>query len=365
MSTRENRSPVALRARDIADLAITAGYPCVSVILPTRPASCMTQEDRSRLDDLVGDVERELTERSVTNRSVLMEKLSDQVDRAAGQPTDRGLCIYVSRAVARSFRLPQSVTARAVVESSFATRPLITALHRMPPHVVLVLHPTCAHLYAAEDGGLRPVGRCEPFDAGRPIRIPAAGQVGASSTRSDVSARFLRRVDRMLGDYRADHPSPLVLVGPVRLLDEFCAVSGNLERLAARVDDRDCATALDLALVGITAVEAYLRTRRDEALALLRHTHADRPSDVASGIEECWRVLGLRQPAMLVVEENFISAGTSAPGRGGSTGSTGQDEVHDLVDDLMEQVILMGGQLALVADGDLAEHDRVALVLRR
>ena len=30
-------------------------------------------------------------------------------------------------------------------------------------------------------------------------------------------------------------------------------------------------------------------------------------------------------------------------------------DVHDLVDDLMEQVILMGGQLALVADGDLPD----------
>ena len=38
--------------------------------------------------------------------------------------------------------------------------------------------------------------------------------------------------------------------------------------------------------------------------------------------------------------------------------------VHDLVDDLMEEVILRGGQLALVDDGDLADHG-IALVLRR
>jgi hypothetical protein len=38
--------------------------------------------------------------------------------------------------------------------------------------------------------------------------------------------------------------------------------------------------------------------------------------------------------------------------------------VHDLVDDLMEVVIMRGGQLALVAGGDLAEHGRVALISR-
>lgn len=352
---------MALRTRVIADLAITSGYPCISVLVPTKPSPRMTKEDRSLLDDLVRDVERQFVERGVMNRSVLLDKLSEQVDRAAAEPTDRGLCIYVNRAVGRSFRLPQPVTARAVVESTFATRPLIAALRRMPPHVVLLLHPTCAHLYAAEDGGLRPVGGCEPFGSGRPVRVPGAGQPGASGARTELMAMFLRRVDQMLGDYRADHPSPLVLVGSPRLLGEFCATSGHLERLAGRVDDRDCATALDVALAAFTSVEAYLRTRRDDGLALLRRAEADRPTDVASRIERCWRAVGRRRPAMLLVEENFISAGTSVPGRGTPGGAPEAADVHDLVDDLMEQVILMGGQLALVADGNLAAHDRIAL----
>lgn len=365
MSARAGVSPVALRTRDVADLATIAGYPCISILLPTTPSRRMTRPDRERLDELVVEVERRLVERSVMNRSLLLEKLSDEVAGASEQPTDRGLCIYVNRAVARSFRLPEPVDARAVVESTFATRPLIAALHRMPPHVVLLLHPTCAHLYAAEDGGLRPVGRQEPFGHGRPIRVPGAGQPDAASARSDVSRRFLCSVDEMLGDYRADHPSPLVLAGPPRLLDEFCARSRHLERLAGRIDDRSCASVVDLALAGITAVEGYLRTRRDDALAMLRQAEAERPTDVASGIEECWRSVGPRRPAMLLVEENFISAGASAPGRDARPGSVGHADVHDLVDDLMEQVILMGGQLALVADGDLTGHDRIALVLRR
>jgi hypothetical protein len=356
---------VALRTRDIADLAVTSGYPCITILMPTKPSPCLTREDRTRLDELVEDVGRRLAEGSVMNRSLLLEKLCDQVTSVVEHSTDRGLCIYVNRAVARTFRLPQPVAARAVVESTFATRPLVAALHRMPPHVVLLLHPTCAHLYAAEDGGLRPVGRHEPFGSGRPIRVPGAGQPGALAARADLMGRFLRRVDQMLGDYRSDHPSPLVLVGSPQLLDEFCARSGNLERLAGRVDDRDCATALDLALASITAVEGYLRTRRDDALVQLRQAEAERPADVASGIEDCWRAVGPRRPAMLLVEENFISPGASLRGRSIASGASEQAEVHDLVDDLMEQVILLGGQLALVADGDLMAHDRIALVLRR
>lgn len=40
--------------------------------------------------------------------------------------------------------------------------------------------------------------------------------------------------------------------------------------------------------------------------------------------------------------------------------------MHDLVDDLMEVVTIRGGQLqlALVGNGDLAEHGRLALISR-
>lgn len=364
MNARASGAPVALRTRDIADLAMTSGYPCISVHLPTKPSPRMAREDRDRLDGLVAEVERQLAEQGETKKSRLLDTLVDQVTSVAGQPTDRGLCIFVNGTVARSFRLPQPVTARAVVESTFATRPLIAALHRMPPHVVLLLHPTCAHLYAAEGGALRPVGHSDPFGSGRPIRVPG-GRTGATVARSELMSTFLDQVDQMLGDYRADHPSPLVLVGPPRLLDEFCAHSRNLERVAGRVDDRDCATALDLALAGITAVEAYLRTRRDDALEQLRRAEVDRPTTVVSGIESCWRALGPRRPAMLLVEESYIAAGTRVPGRDDSSGGATHAEVHDLVDDLMEEVILAGGQLALVDDGDLDAHGRIALVLRR
>ena len=46
---------MALRTRVIADLAITSGYPCISVLVPTKPSPRMTKEARSLLDDLVRD----------------------------------------------------------------------------------------------------------------------------------------------------------------------------------------------------------------------------------------------------------------------------------------------------------------------
>lgn len=231
--------------------------------------------------------------------------------------------------------------------------------------MVLVLHPTCAHLYAAADGTLRPAGHYDPFRDGGRLRIPRPGDQRAGEARDELNEAYLRGVDKMLGDYRAEHPSPLVLAGPPHLLDRFCALSRNLTRLTGRVVSRDQDTALDLAMASTQAIEGYLRARREDALGQLTQALRVRPGDVSTGIADCWRTSKVRRPSMLLVEENFISPGNPQDvHEEGSNRRPVAGEVHDLVDDLMEKVILTGGQLALVRDGDLTGHDRIALISR-
>lgn len=168
----------------------------------------------------------------------------------------------------------------------------------------------------------------------------------------------------MLHDYRAEHPSPLVLAGSPRLMERFCGVSCNLERLAGRVPSGQEDQAPDLALACTKTIEEYLENRRQDALEQLTQALRASPADVATGIDDCWRALHSGAPGMLLVEETFISPGISATGSPENHHPVAPQEVHDLVDDLIEQVIVHGGQLALVRDGDLQSHGRIALVSR-
>ncbi len=61
-------APIALRARDVADLTVTAGFPCFSVVLPTRPAPRMTSGDFERLNPLIAAVDHTLREQGVISR---------------------------------------------------------------------------------------------------------------------------------------------------------------------------------------------------------------------------------------------------------------------------------------------------------
>lgn len=358
--------PRPLGTRDLADLtAPPASTPCVSLLMPTRPGPRMSAADRVRLRALVDDADRQLLTRDAGRRARLMARVNELVTQAVDQPTDRGLAIFVNQELARAYRLPMDVTARAVVEPTFATRPLFTVLHRMPPYVLLVLHPTCAHLYQGGDGGLRAVGDRDVFRGSGAVRLPRQSEPGnGGAERGEVTDGFLQGVDALLGAYRSEHPSPLVLAGLPALVDRFSAVSRNLHRLAGRVPPSQDTTAMDLATASSEVVVRYLASRRDEALARLRGALASRPADVARGMSDCWEAAHHSPPGLLLVEEGYVRPGSTSdvvpptdPDR-----TPRRVQVHDLVDDLMEVVILRGGQLALVEDGDLDAHGRVALI---
>ncbi len=362
--------PGVLRARDVAELTVMQGFPCISLLMPTEPAPRMTAPDASRLRTLVAQVADELNDQGVLARDRLLAELRLLAVRVAGQPTDRALAVYVSQATTRAFRLPHPVTPRAVVEQTFATRDLVQALHRLPPHVVLVMHPWCAHLYQAGNGRMHPVSHRDLMPTTVTITIPGVDEpdpaMSAAELEGDLVDGFLRRVDRMLGDYRSEHPSPLVLSGDPAVLDRFTGVSTQLHRLAGRVAVEN-GSVVTLAREAALAVESYLRGRAEDAFALLADTLARRPSDVAVGVAECWRAVHDRAPLMLLVEEGYVSPGApprrhSPDGSGPRSGSEAGRPVHDLVDDLMETVILRGGQLAIVEADRLVAHGRVALV---
>lgn len=104
------------------------------MLLPTTPAPRMLDADRHLMTDLVGQAESELDSHELPARGRLMPELRDLAHQVADEPAESGQALYVSLAIRRSLVLPISVTPRAVVETTFATRDLVRALHATPPH---------------------------------------------------------------------------------------------------------------------------------------------------------------------------------------------------------------------------------------
>ena len=348
-----------LRWRTIADLTVAPGYPCISVLVPTTPAPRMLDADRRLMTDLVGQAESELDSHELPARGRLMTDLRDLAHQVADQPAEGGQALYVSLAIRRSLVLPISVTPRAVVEPTFATRDLMRALHATPPHLILTLHPEVARLFHAQGMTMTPV-------ASITMGADTARHLPTAQPSPPAIDTFLAEVDYQLGQHRLSFPSPLVLAGPETLLAAFTQHSSHLERLAGQLDTARYPTPADILRGSSIALEKYLISRQHSALALVRETLERDPQRVATGIEAAWLECRRRPPLMLAVETSF-----TVPGQHPDAPLTGRDDpnrasrVHDLVDDLIEIVIHGGGWIALVDDGALGEHQHVALVSRR
>ena len=249
-------------------LQAVTDYPALSVLVSTTPAPVMTPADAARVRARVAEaVQRVRREKLGAAAEQAVAALTGLADRAAQSPTSSAIGLFASARVSMAVPLPVTVRDRVVVDPTFATRDLVRALHRTPRHVVLVLNSGEARLFAGAADTLRPVTRGSfPLRNERPRR-PSGARVSAKD--ADAAA-FYREVDAALGTYLRLHPSPLVLVGPDRVLAQFRSVSRNLSRLAGALDGNVATLPLpELVERCRPVLERYLLSRQAEALALL------------------------------------------------------------------------------------------------
>ena len=348
----------------VVELQSVREYPCLSVLLSTTPAPQMTSRDALTLRGLVESARSRLRAEGLTDDAATgvarLERLASEV--AAG-PAGAAVALFAGRGTSLAAALPVPVRDRVVVDPTFATRDLVRALHRTPRHVVLLLAGRDARLLDGAAGALRPAPTTsfpmsDERERERDPRRPGLRDADAEA--------FYRQVDRALGTYLRLHPAPLVLAGPQKSLAAFQRVSRNLGRLAGTVAGGVGGESLEALSTRVAPVlESYLLGRQAEALELLERRAGASRSVV--GMPSCWLAARRERPEMLAVEEGLFY-----PARLSDDGDLLQpapdvehpDVIDDAVDELIEMVLDRGGWVALVEDGALAEHERVALTLR-
>ncbi|MDO8119807.1 hypothetical protein Q6346_00595 [Isoptericola sp. b490] len=349
-------------------LQAARSYPSVSVLMSTRPGAAMHQTDRTRLRALTREVALRLAaeDGGAEEHRYLLHELEQIADAAVLEATGAALGIFVNASTAVRVVLPLPVADRVVVDPTFATRDLVRAMHRTPRHSVLVLSQRHAQLYEGVVGGLRPApGHRFPLERDRGDARPRGRHPDRPRLHEAEATAFLRDVDAALGAHLAARPMPLVVVGPARLLALFTDGSRNLARLAGTVVGNLGGLPLDELATRIRpVVEAYLRSREAEALALLeRRTGEGR---TVSGMAAAWLAGRHERPEMLAVEEGLYVPARLSPDGDHLTPADDVDHpdvIDDLVDELIETVLHRGGWVALVSDGALRDHDGVALTV--
>src|SRR5262245_208282 len=345
---------------------------CVSLYIPTSPLTQEAQSARIELKTLTADAMRQLEDAGAVRRALTdlrepLEELVDDEDFWSEQA--RSLAVFAAPARVRTFRLPNRLTSELEVGDRFYVKPLLRA----------VAFPQAAFVLALAAGGVRVVevaaeGPSYAVDVpGLPKDL--AGGLGAAAAERTHSDRligaegdkvrlrqFARKVDQALRGLLAGRQLPLILAATepldsiYRSLNSYPALAasgipGNPEALS---DDELAAAARsvldELYAAELAAVRAEFGARFQDGRA---------SSDVATVA---------RAATLGAVDTVLVDIDDKVPGEVDEAGAvtlSDDDAVsYGVVDEIARRVLLTGGRVLAVRQGDLPDPTPVAAILR-
>ncbi|RZM79425.1 AOC03_06830 family ribosome hibernation factor [Leptolyngbya iicbica] len=354
---------------DLKALQSMVSVPALSILLPTYRHFPDHQKDPIRVKNLVDEARERLSQefdkRDIEPLLIRLETLVADIDY---NHTLDGLALFVSHDVAKKFYLPFPVPERVIIDQTFATRDLLYGMHRMVCYWVFLLSQNATRLIAGTGETLE-----EVFDDRFPMQMtgPAATEPipyeADTAYVDDRFRRFFQQVDRAFAAYAQDEPKhlPLILGGVKRQISFFREVSeykGDI--VGTLTGSHDRATLAELT-PDIWAIAQTIRQQRhDDALQALDRAMSQQK--VVSAIEEVWRLANDGRGQLLLVEKNYHVPAVVTENGGLKTVAEpgGTDVMDDAVDEIIEAVLLKGGEVELMDDGELANHQKIALILR-
>ena len=359
-----------MNLHDLHELQDVHIYPCLTITLPTHRTGPDNRQDPIRVKNLVTEgTNRLLGEFPKREVAPLLDRLDALVAAIDYDYTLDGLILAVNRDMAREYVLPFRLSERVVVDETFFTRDLVHAFNRARRYWVLALSEQSSRLFAGTREDLE-----EITTGGFPMRhtgpggdmgLPRGRGINTSAYRDDRHRQFFRDVDKAFRPFLAEDPLPLALAGVDRYFAFFREASGLDDIIATLPGNVDHLSAHDLGREIWPSVREGFTARRREVLRELEAAVGSRRAAFTLG--EVWTLAGLGQGKVLVVEEGYHQ-----PARVNERGqldlnvddATAPDVLDDAVDEVITTVLGKGGRVEFVENGELALHDRIALILR-
>jgi len=364
--------------------------PCLSLYQPTHRHRPENQQDPIRFGNLVKTLEESLLQKYPKRE---IQKLLDPFralaeDREFWEHTLDGLAVLGARGVFRVYRLQRPVPESAVVADSFHTKPLLRMLQAADRYQVLALSRESIKLF---EGNRDALDEIDPAP-GVPQTITEAlgeeltephqtvasyGGVGGShpamhhghggkDSEVDIDAeRFFRAVDRGIMEYHS-RPSglPLILATLPEHRQLFHQVSHNPFLMAEGIDIHpDALSGDELRQRAWQVVEPH---HLERLAALADEFGRAKAKDL--GDEDVLRVA--KAVVAGRVATLLIEADRQIPGRvDAETGDiefedSADPEVDEVLDDLGELTLTMGGQAVIVPTERMPTKTGVAAIYR-
>lgn len=360
-----------MNLHDINLIQQNKGYPSLTITLPTHRSAPENRQDPIRVKNLVEQATNRLLEEfNKRDIEVLIGRLQALAEEIDYRNTLDGLALFINHDFARVLYLPFTLKERVAIDETFFIRDLVFAMNRTPRYWVLALSEKPTRLFEATRENLVEISEGGfPMTHERPggeESLPGGFGVRKSAYRDERHRQFFRDIDAALRPFLLEDPIPLAVVGVDRYLSFYKEVSDHKKAFIATLNgSHDKTSAHELGKLVWPLVKVKLAEERQQVLGELDKAIGERK--FASTVGEVWRAAHEGRGRLLLVEEDY-----HYPARVDKSGAhltpaedvTAPDVLDDAVDEIISAVLEKQGKVVFVENGQLKDHDRIALILR-
>ena len=332
----------------LAELQRQDAYPCVTLLFTTIPGPSMAPSDLvalTRLADsadhrLAGDVPDD------TRRNVI-DSIRALIGSSVAEKATKAIAVFASPHYSAVVRLADVTRDRVVIDNTFATRDLVADADRTALYRVIALSDHKTRVFIG-DRARMVEERTETWPLHR------------DDDQSPVT--WARTVMTAVAAEHARQPLPTVVAGVNRTARDVAKAS-NIDAIGIIRGNHDRTSWVDLHNQAWPLVCDWLRTDKQRALG---HLDTARGANrYACGVNEVWELAHDARVDLLVVEETYAFPARLSDGHlVAAVDIEAPDVIDDAIDELIEIVLNNSGRVAILPDGNLADHDRLAAVLR-
>lgn len=353
------KSPLSPAIRELIDAVHYR--PAISLIVPLSKSI----PPLTLLKSVVTRAERELRA-GYPPGSVdpVVQKLHRLTERVEIPESCRSVALFASPVHEQLVWLDVDTTEKIIIDESFEIRDLVFHEQHHGQSLLLLLTTEQLKLFhiTGQQLHLLKEGTADVLEKDVPGRV---GNFSDPSEHKEIQLdKFIHAADQLLHTVLPDYPYPLFVMAPDRVWGHFRTQSKHTDRISGFLPGHYAETPNARLL---QLLQPLLQTyQAGKAQALLEQLRAAASTQkLATGLHDVWHEVMQKKGKLLVVERNYIAAamhsGEPAEIDEAVSGNTMAALIRDAVDDIIEKVLVTGGQVVFVEDGTLAAFNRIAL----
>lgn len=359
-----------LMTPEIRELLEAIHYrPSISLIMPFTARINLETELTKSFKVAVDKVELDLKNNYPEEIAELMvRKLKEIIDRVVVSFPKKGVAIYVSPIFEKIFYLDVNVQERIVIDESFEIRDLIFSNKGCVKYLLLLLSAKQYSLYLGNLNQLTKIEMNAPesISAYRNEWPEKVANFTDSVDRKQVFInKFLQHIDTDLGRVIHEYQLPVFIMGAKKILGHFKKISKHQEAIAGFIHG-------NYSKLSFSKLEEVLKSHLErwrgekEKIAVKNLDSAESKKKLITGIKPVWEAVMNNLGNKVFVESNFkFQAQREATPNMIEELEQPFNEfsyIRDAVDDIIERVIINGGDVDFLEPDSLINYERIALV---